>query len=109
MPEGRRLAQAVIAFWNAALCAGRAGRWVVDVGGVPPFAGGVPPAPAPGGAPPVGSVTPFFFRQAVYLASAALETAVAPAPAAVVVVVEPLVAVVEVVLEAEPLLPPAAA
>jgi hypothetical protein len=73
--------------------------------------GGVPPVPPPGGAPPpVGNVTPFFFRQAVYLAIAALETpdaAPAPAPAAVVEVVEAVV--VEVVLDAEPLLPPQAA
>jgi hypothetical protein len=113
-PAGRRLAHAVIAFVNAALRAGRAGRAVVElppsvvpVGGAPP---GAPAPPPPGGAPPpVGRVTPFFFRQAVYFASAALEAPVAAAPAvpAVVEVVEAVV--VELVLDAEPLLPPQAA
>jgi hypothetical protein len=55
-------------------------------------------------------VTPFFFRQAVYLASAALETPdVAPAPAAAVVLGVVEDAVVEVVLEEDELLPPQAA
>jgi hypothetical protein len=100
-PAGRRLAQAVIAFWKLALpppC-GRAGRDVVDVPVVD--VGGAPPPPPP--PPPAGSVTPCCLRQVVNFAVAALL-----APAAAVVPVEVAVALVAVV-DADPLLPPQAA